>query len=208
MAQGITGFAAGRPSPSPVVRLFSFLIDQKRVQPCVRLDGQDLGFVQATLAPPGDAIWPSSPDSALAQGAVGSLTANAGPAAGGSTADGLSTSALPRLRVQLLRIAHGRSGDKGDSANIGVIARSPAAYDTLKEVLTADAVKAYFAHVVQGSVERFELPGFLALNFMLGRALGGGGVASLRYDPQGKAFAQMLLDIEVDVPASVLDSLP
>jgi hypothetical protein len=57
-------------------------------------------------------------------------------------------------------------------------------------------------------VERFELPGFLALNFMLGRALGGGGVASLRYDPQGKAFAQMLLDIEVDVPASVLDSLP
>ena len=67
---------------------------------------------------------------------------------------------------------------------------------------------AYFAHLVLGEVHRYSLPGFDALNFVMTQALGGGGVSSLRYDPQGKAFAQMLLDLEVDVPAAVLESLP
>jgi hypothetical protein len=109
--------------------------------------------------------------------------------------------------VPLLRLAHGRSGDKGDSANVGIIARSAAAYAELRRVLTADVVRDYFAHVAQGPVRRYELPGFLALNFVLEQALGGGGVASLRYDPQGKAFAQMLLDLEVEVATSVLNTL-
>ena len=102
----------------------------------------------------------------------------------------------------------GRSGDKGDSANIGIIARSPEAYAVLCDQLTAERVHAYFAHLVLGEVRRYPLPGCLALNFVMTQALGGGGVASLRYDPQGKAFAQMLLDLEVDVPAAVLESLP
>ena len=114
----------------------------------------------------------------------------------------------PITRVPLLRVAHGRSGDKGDSANIGIIARSPAAYAELRRVLSAEVVQRHFAHVAQGPVRRYELPGFGALNFVLDRALGGGGVASLRYDPQGKAFAQMLLDLEVDVATSVLNTLP
>ena len=205
MAQGITGFAAGRPSPSPVVRLFSFLIDQTRVQTCVRLDGQDLGFVQAALPQPGDMASGPAPGSTPASSSASAVSALAevdGPAGVPPASE------APWVRVPLLRIAHGRSGDKGDSANIGVIARSPAAYAVLHKVLTAAVVKACFAHVAQGPVQRYALPGFLALNFLLERALGGGGVASLRYDPQGKAFAQMLLDIEIDVPASVLDGLP
>jgi hypothetical protein len=205
MAQGITGFAAGRPSPSPVVRLFSFLIDQTRVQTCVQLDGQDLGFVQAALPRPGDMASGPATGSTPASSAVSAVSA---PAEVDGPAGVPPASEAPWVRVPLLRIAHGRSGDKGDSANIGVIARSPAAYAVLHKVLTAEVVKACFAHVAQGPVQRYALPGFLALNFLLERALGGGGVASLRYDPQGKAFAQMLLDIEIDVPASVLDGLP
>jgi hypothetical protein len=108
----------------------------------------------------------------------------------------------------LLRVAHGRSGDKGDMANIGIIARSDALYAVLLKNLTADSVRDYFAHVAKGKVSRYSLPGFNALNFTLENALGGGGVASLRYDPQGKAFAQMLLDIPVDVPAALLENLP
>ncbi|WP_137920936.1 acyclic terpene utilization AtuA family protein [Hydrogenophaga sp. 2FB] len=186
MAQGITGFAAGRPSPSPVVRLFSFLIAQSRVAPRVSMDGQPLA-----LAPH-------------------PLTAHDHAAASAPAADAPSAAALagPTARVPLLRLAHGRSGDKGDSSNVGIIARSPAAYAELRRVLGANEVANYFSHVAQGPVTRYELPGFLALNFVLERALGGGGVASLRYDPQGKAFAQMLLDLEVEIPTSVLDTLP
>jgi hypothetical protein len=119
----------------------------------------------------------------------------------------LGTSGGSVVRVPLLRLAHGRSGDKGDSANIGVIARSPQAYEFLCDWLTPERVHAYFAHVVLGRVQRYRLPGFDALNFVMTQALGGGGVASLRYDPQGKAFAQMLLDLEVDVPIAVLETV-
>jgi hypothetical protein len=112
--------------------------------------------------------------------------------------------AEPTQRVPLIRIAHARSGDKGDMSNIGVIARSPQAYAWLLRVLDEKTVAAYFAHVCRGPVTRYALPGFNALNFTLQNALGGGGIASLRYDPQGKALAQMLLDMDIDVPASLL----
>jgi len=104
--------------------------------------------------------------------------------------------------VPLIRLAHGRSGDKGDKANIGILARDPAVLPLLRGALTADAVGAYMSHAVKGPVERFEWPGLNGFNFLLHDALGGGGIASLRYDPQGKAFAQMLLDMPVRVPAA------
>jgi hypothetical protein len=194
MAQGITGFAAGRPSPSPVVRLFSFLVEPSRITQRVWLDGQPIALLPSVT--PGGSQGERS-FAPTVEIPVGAKNFSPGSTPAGSTA-----------RVPLLRLAHGRSGDKGDSANIGIIARSPAAYAELRRVLTADAVQAYFAHVAQGPVRRYELPGFLALNFVLERALGGGGVASLRYDPQGKAFAQMLLDLEVEVAGAVLDALP
>ena len=194
MAQGITGFAAGRPSPSPVVRLFSCLVPQSEVPVQVQLDGQPLPFVPQdlhTAAPSGAGPVPAS-----------------GPSSPDATSARTSAAQGPRVRVPLLRLAHGRSGDKGDTANVGILARSQAAYDALVDVLTASVVHAYFAHVVRGEVQRHVLPGLRGLNFVMTQALGGGGVASLRYDPQGKAFAQMLLDLEVDVPERVLESLP
>jgi hypothetical protein len=179
MAQGITGFAGGRPSPSPVVRLFSCLVEHLRVEARVTLDGQAVPF--------GEQL------SSEATAALPPLPAEPVRSFSGAT-----------QRVPLLRIAHGRSGDKGDSANVGIIARSDAAWHWLRGALDAEAVAAYFAHRAHGPVQRYELPGLRAFNFVLQQALGGGGVASLRYDPQGKAYAQMLLDLELDVPADVL----
>ena len=106
--------------------------------------------------------------------------------------------------VALARIAHGRSGDKGDDSNIGVIARSPQIWPWLQENLTAEKVAAYMGHLVKGPVERYELPGIMALNFVLHRALGGGGMTSLQSDPLGKCYAQMLLDMPVEVAAALL----
>jgi hypothetical protein len=102
--------------------------------------------------------------------------------------------------VPLIALAYGRSGDKGDSANIGVLARKPEFVPLLRAQLTAAAVREYLAHFVRGQVERFEIPGLQGFNFLLHEALGGGGMASLRYDPQGKMLAQILMDFPLEVP--------
>lgn len=106
-------------------------------------------------------------------------------------------------RVPLVWLAHARSGDKGDTANVGVIAYDPAHYGLLLEQLTAERVKAHLAPLVAGEVERFELPKLHALNFLLHRALGGGGTISLRTDAQGKVLSTALLRLEVEVPDDV-----
>ena len=103
------------------------------------------------------------------------------------------------MKVPLERIAHCRSGDKGDIANIGVIAREPRHYPILVREITAERVKAFFGERVRGRVERYELPNLGALNFMLYEALGGGGAISLRVDAQGKTFGAALLRMEIDV---------
>jgi hypothetical protein len=103
------------------------------------------------------------------------------------------------VKVPLWRIAHTRSGDKGDTCNIGVIAWRPRYYEILAREVTAPRVKAFFRELVQGPVERFELPNLGALNFLLHRALGGGGTVSLRLDAQGKTYGAALLRMEVEV---------
>ncbi len=108
------------------------------------------------------------------------------------------------VQVPLSRLAQARSGDKGDDANIGVLARRPEWIPVLQQQLTADRVRDYFAHLVDGPVTRFALPGIGAFNFVLERALGGGGSCSLRSDPLGKSYAQMLLDLEVSCPRGLL----
>ncbi len=115
--------------------------------------------------------------------------------------------ALRASRVRLATIAYARSGDKGDHANIGVAARSPAAFEYLREALSAKAVRAFYQDLVEGTVVRYELPNLLAFNFMLHNALGGGGTLSLRVDHQGKTLAQGLLTMELDVPEDVLASV-
>ena len=106
-------------------------------------------------------------------------------------------------RIQLVHVAHARSGDKGDTANVGVIAYEPAHWELLREHVTAERVKAHLGGLVRGRVERFELPKLLALNFLLHEALGGGGTLSLRTDSQGKVLSTALLRLEIDVPEEV-----
>ena len=123
------------------------------------------------------------------------------------------TSAAPEgeaVNVPLYALAWGRSGDKGNNANIGVIARKPEYMPYIRSVLTAECLADYYAHILEGKVERFDLPGSHALNFLLHDILGGGGMASLRIDPQGKAYAQMILDYPIPVPQSLAekDGLP
>ena len=111
-------------------------------------------------------------------------------------------------RIQLARIAMARSGDKGEGSNVGVLARSPAAYAFLKQHLSAERVRAHRAGVNAGGVKRYEADNLRALNFLLLDSLGGGGSASLRTDAQGKTHGLALLRMELDVPQAVLDATP
>ena len=103
------------------------------------------------------------------------------------------------MKVPLSQIAHTRSGDKGDTCNIGVIALREADYPVLAREVTAERAKRHFGDFVQGAVERYELPNLGALNFLLHGALGGGGTVSLRTDAQGKTFGAALLGLEIEV---------
>jgi hypothetical protein len=182
MAQGLTGFAGGRPEPQPVIRLFSFLAPKNDVT--VTIAG-DVG--EQTLSP----YLPNAADAAPA----------AVPAPAECAAfDG------PLATVPLIALAHGRSGDKGDIGNIGVLARDANYLPFIRRAATPEAVGRFFAHFVRGKVERFEWPGLEGFNFLLHQGLGGGGIASLRHDPQGKALAQIMMDFPVEVPARWLEA--
>lgn len=187
MAQGITGFAGGRPTPQPVVRLFSCLVPKSTVSAGFTLDQgiQAVPVSSATAA----AIPPVSAEALEVE----------------PIASSVSPSAEETRTVPLVSLAHARSGDKGDSANIGVLARRVEFVDLLRTQLSAARVADWFRHLVRGPVRRYEWPGLQGFNFVMEHALGGGGVASLRHDPQGKALAQMLLDIPIEVPRAWLD---
>jgi hypothetical protein len=103
-------------------------------------------------------------------------------------------------KIQLREIAHARSGDKGDNANIGLIALKPEHYSILAREVTAERVKQHFAGVCLGPVERYEIPNLNALNFVLHQALGGGGTISLKTDSQGKTYSSALLRMQIDLP--------
>ena len=103
------------------------------------------------------------------------------------------------MKVQLVKLAHARSGDKGDTANVGVIALREEVYPILVREVTAESVKAHFGPMVKGAVERFELPNLQALNFLLHESLGGGGTVSLMTDAQGKTFSTALLRMYVEL---------
>ena len=180
-APAITGFGSGRPKVQPVVRLFSCLVPMKRLSVRIAMGDVQISAPQLTgqaLVPPVDQD-PSGPLPAPDAFAQGHRT------------------------VPLVQLAWGRSGDKGDSANIGLIARKPEYLPFIRAALTEQAVATWFAHLVKGKVQRYELPGIDALNFTLQAALGGGGVASLRMDPQGKTYAQILLSHPVAVPVGM-----
>jgi hypothetical protein len=103
------------------------------------------------------------------------------------------------VKVQLYKLAHGRSGDKGDTTNVGIIARKPEYYDILNAELTPAVVKKHFGSICEGRVEKFELPNIGAVNFLLHNSLGGGGTLSLKLDAQGKTYAAALLRLELEL---------
>ncbi|MDI9662655.1 acyclic terpene utilization AtuA family protein [Acinetobacter baumannii] len=182
MAPALAGIVGGRPKASPVIKLFSFLIDKNQVNVEIDFDGQR---------------YPIEIPQGVSTEQLLTLTAGENAVYQGD-----------EIEVPLIEIAHARSGDKGNHSNIGVIARKADYLPWIRAALTEQSVASYMQHVLdaeKGRVIRYELPGLNALNFMLENALGGGGIASLRIDPQGKAFAQQLLDMPVKVPAHLLE---
>ena len=183
MAPGTTGLVGGRPAPSPVIRLFSFLVSKATVP--IRLQiGDDRRVVEV---PPGGGF------DAAALGPARHYEA-APTAQHGETAP---TARSGERTVPLIELAHGRSGDKGDKANIGILARKPEYLPLLSRWLTPERVATHFAHNRPSTVERFDLPGCGAMNFVLHDVLGGGGMASLRTDNLAKCYAQVLLSMPV-----------
>jgi hypothetical protein len=184
-APGTTGIYGGRPKPTPQIRLFTLFIDKTLLAAPLVTVGDGEPFAVAI---------PAGNDAGAVEtnGAHGAVP-NTGQAEHAET-----------IVVPLLRLALARSGDKGDSANIAIIARHPAYLDVIRREVTGARMLEHFAHLVAGPIERFEAPGLNAFNFLLQRALGGGGMASLRIDPQGKAYGQMALEMPVRVPLALL----
>lgn len=183
MSPGTSGMGGNRAKPSPVVRLFSCTVDRASIVPEVVV---------------GDARMKAP----FSKGVPFDASKLMRPKIEDAKSDG-----EPTVEVPLVKIAHGRSGDKGNDSNIGIIARKPEYYPIIRRELTADAVHEYFSYLMDGGVERFDLPGLYAVNFLLKESLGGGGIASLRNDPQGKAYAQILLDRPVRVPKRIAENL-
>jgi Acyclic terpene utilisation family protein AtuA len=179
---GTTGSGLGRQTPVPVVKLFSFLLPKTEVAVTVRVDG---------------AARPAPPPAACAGGAHGTRPRRY-PA--------FAPLAGERVELPLIKIAWARSGDKGNTENIGVLARHAEFVPVIAQTLTPERVAAYFAYCVEGPVTRYDVPGIQAFNFVLENALDGGGIASLRADPLGKGFAQMLLDLPVAVPRGLAEA--
>lgn len=179
-APGTTGLIGGRPKPTPVVKLFTFFVDKTRVGPL---------RVQAGEQPALEVPVPEG---------VGTL-----PCADPAVADQLDTEPAEEealVEVPLLKVAHARSGDKGDMSNIAIFCRKPEYMAHLRHVLSPQRILQLFPGLVEGPVVRFEAPGLAAFNFVLDRALGGGGMASRRIDFQGKAYGQRALEMMVPVP--------
>ncbi len=178
---GLSGFAGARSKPSPVVRLFSFVIPKTDVPIEIDVDGRKVPFDVFKGAP--------FEEKALERPA---------PPAAPSDAT---------VEVPLVKLAWGRSGDKGNKANVGIIARKADYVPYIWAALSEKAVSDYYAHFLEGDVHRFYMPGSNAINFLMDDILGGGGVASIRNDPQGKGYAQLLLDYPIPVSKEIAEAL-
>ncbi|MBU1330472.1 MAG: DUF1446 domain-containing protein [Gammaproteobacteria bacterium] len=185
MAPGLTGIVGGRPTVYPVIRLFSFLADKNACALEVEIGGE-----RTPVTLPQIAVLDSAQIAA-------DISAPRPSAQAGAC-------------VPLIKLAVARSGDKGNHSNIGVMARKPEYLAWIAAALTEGAVAEWMQHALDpqtGKVSRWYLPGSHSLNFLLENALGGGGVASLRIDPQGKAFAQQLLEFPIPVPSALAATL-
>jgi hypothetical protein len=175
---GVAGGGVGLPRPTPLIGLECFPVERSIVDVHLEMDGHALEFEDLVI---GEEV-PRNPHVVGGRPHVG-----------------------PTVSLPLVAIAHGRSGDKGADVNIGIRARDPVFYPVLLGELTESRVAEHLAHLGATEVTRYELPGIQAVNFLLRDGLGAGGTASLRFDPQGKAIAQQLLDMEIAVPEELAD---
>ena len=180
-APGTTGIYSGRPKPTPVVRLFTFYVAKSSLSPPTVQVGHTAS-VDVTVPVGGGYVPPHTEETPPIAATLGAT-----------------------IDVDLLSLAYARSGDKGDSSNIAIIARKPEYVPILRRELTPERIARHFAEVVFGEVVRFEAPGLNAFNFLLSDALGGGGMASLRIDPQGKAYGQRALEMRIPVPKAMAE---
>lgn len=199
-APGTTG-AAGRPSVAPCIKQFALAIDKARINASVAWVADGVVGAAEMLALP--AALQSQISSSDSSAAAATAPAPEPVAAATIAQADLSHHARHASDVPLITLAYARSGDKGDTSNIGVIARRPQDLPLLRAWLTEERVAAYLAPLVRGKVTRYELPGIHAFNFVCEQALDGGGMASLRNDPLGKGMAQILLTIPVPTSAHI-----
>jgi hypothetical protein len=192
-APGTTGIYNGRPKAAPHIRLFTFFIEKaSAASPVIWLEGRR---VEVTVPAGAPAALPCAPAALPGRSAAPADTPPPVPAQelGGA-----------RIEVPLIRLALARSGDKGNSSNVAIIARHPDYVPVLRREVTVERMAAHFRSLVDGPIERYEAPGLGAFNFLMHGALGGGGMASLRIDPQGKAYGPMALEMSVSVPVELL----
>jgi len=179
MVPGIAGSVGGRPKPSPRICLYSFLLKKDQVPVTISINGRS-----ETLVIHSSTLSTTTPQRAH------------------------TDTTLPKdaVTVPLIALAVARSGDKGNHCNIGVMARRTEYLPYIRDALSTAAVATFFRHVLaaEDGVEIYDLPGIDAINILLKNSLGGGGMASLRADPQGKAFAQQLLEFPVRIPATLV----
>ncbi|MFW2854528.1 acyclic terpene utilization AtuA family protein [Sphingomonas sp. TX0543] len=183
MAPGFTGMGGNRPKVMPLVRLFSIAVDKALVDEHrrVEVDGQSVAISSAP-SPPSTSTEATSPAPAPHD-----------------IAEKIDLTLVP-----LIELAWGRSGDKGNHANIGIVARRAEYLPYIRRELQSDVVARLFDHYAPADVQRFDLPGIGGLNFLLTDVLGGGGIASLRNDPQGKGYAQILLGVDIPMPVGLV----
>ena len=193
-APGTAGLIGGRPSVSLSIRQFPMLISKKLFSPVILMDGQVMAL-KSEQNPQMEAAIEKDKQTLPKCHGVSKRSAND------------TTQNTHMIEVPLIRLAYARSGDKGDTSNIGILARHANYLPTLYEQLTPVSVKKYLAHLVHGPVTRFELPGIGALNFVCEEALDGGGMSSLRTDPLGKSMAQILLSMPIKVDENLLNSI-
>ena len=181
MAAGVINYLGGRPSVSPSIHLFSFLYPKSRIK--VQME------INKTRIPV-------------------KIKIN-----GGFTSSKKKTNLPPnktfetKFSTQLINLAYARSGDKGDHANIGVIARKAHYFPFIDSALNPESISKYFSHVLKGPVLKWRVPGINGINFLLKNSLGGGGMASMNIDPQGKAYAQQLLEYPIPIPIEIMEEI-
>ena len=179
MVSGVMNFLGGRPSVSPSIKLYSFLLDKSFFKIELDIDGF---LTLANITSDGSHKYNESDNSKIIY-------------------EDIETD----FSVPLQQLAFARSGDKGDHANIGVIARKPIYLPYIRNGLKPEIIADYFSHLLNGEINIWDVPGSSGLNILLRNSLGGGGMSSLRIDPQGKAYAQQLLEIQIPVKKEILD---